>query len=504
MPLLSALLVTLASTLLWSASCRATPPTIPLSAEPLAASCTASSSQRSAASGTPLLLPASPTAALFQASFDTADGSGHFDLYPFSVDGAQAAAGLPLWDAGSLLSGGAGQPPRPLPAARQLYTLRSDASGLTIPFLWPALTDAQRALLDMAPFTSHRQADGLGAQRLAFLRGDRGEEGAPFRRRTSVLGDSVHATPVYVGAASAVVEGDGYAAFYARSLRRRAAVYLGANDGMLHAFDAADGSEIFAYIPALLMAALNQLTSPAYVHRAYVDGPASAAEARLNGAWKTVLVAGLGGGAQGVFALDVSDPQQFATGGGALWEFGDADDADIGNVVGLPQIARFDVDTDGGGARYFAVVPGGLNSYAADGHRNAAANGALFLLALDKARGAPWQLNVNYYRLLTPLSDAALPNGLGAPALVAGVDGVVRYAYAGDLQGNLWRFDFSGRPPWRVGPGAGPAPLFVARDAGGVRQPITQQPRVVYASGGGYPATSECAEFYRGTPTQKP
>lgn len=464
--------------------CRASPPLVPISAEPLAASCASSLGQRGAASGTPLVLQSPSSASLFQANFDTSDGSGHFYLYQMTFDAGRIALGSPLWDAGAILSGSAGQPPRPSPAARQLYTLKSDASQLTIPFLWAALTDAQRALLDMAPFVAAHSSDGLGAQRLAWLRGDRSQEGAPFRRRTSLLGDAVHGAPVYVGVASAAVEGDGYAAFYARSKLRRAAVYLGADDGMLHAFDAADGSELFAYIPNLLIASLNQLTSPAYVHRAYVDGLLGVAEAQLGGVWKTVLVSGLGGGAQGVFALDVSDPLGFAAGGGALWEFGDADDPDMGNVVGLPQIARFKVD--GGAARYFAVVPGGLNSYAADGHRNSAGNGALFLLALDKARGAPWQLNVNYYRLVTPVSDATLPAGLGTPALVTDGDGIVRYAYAGDLQGNLWRYDFSGSPPWSVGPGPHKTPLFVARDASGVRQPITQQPRVVYASGGGY------------------
>src|SRR5471032_839590 len=189
-------------------------------------------------------------------------------------------------------------------------------------------------------------------------------------------------------AASAAVQGVGYATFYARSKLRRAAVYLGANDGMLHAFDVVDGSELFAYVPDALIATLNDLTSPAYVHQAYVDGLASAAEAQVNGVWKTVLVSGMGGGAQGVFALDVSDPQQFAAGSGALWEFTDRDDPDMGNVVGLPQIAQFRAGASG--MRYFAVVASGLDNDADDGEiahagRTRAGNGALFLLALDKA-----------------------------------------------------------------------------------------------------------------------
>jgi type IV pilus assembly protein PilY1 len=138
--------------------------------------------------------------------------------------------------------------------------------------------------------------------------------------------------------------------------------------------------------------------------------------------------------------------------------------------------------------RHFAVVASGLNNYVDDGHRTAAGEGALFLLALDKPRGTPWRRNVNYYRLSTPIADPALANALGPPALAADADGVLRYAYAGDLQGNLWRFDFSAGAPWSgaVGPGAGRTPLFVARAAGGERQPISQQPRLAFANGGGY------------------
>jgi type IV pilus assembly protein PilY1 len=138
--------------------------------------------------------------------------------------------------------------------------------------------------------------------------------------------------------------------------------------------------------------------------------------------------------------------------------------------------------------RYFAIVASGLNNYAPDGHAHAAGKGALFLLALDKPRGESWQLNTNYYRLITPIADASLANALNAPVLLADSDGALRYAYAGDLQGNLWRFDFGGSPPWTgaVGPGANSTPLFVARDADGLRQPITQQPLLAYARESGY------------------
>ncbi|HJV00298.1 MAG TPA: PilC/PilY family type IV pilus protein [Burkholderiaceae bacterium] len=450
--------------------------------------------------GAPLVLPGAAvagaeaaTSAVFQAVYSRADWSGYFERYAVQAsDASSLTAAAPMWDAGAILTGASGRPPRPTPAARSIYTaiVQPDGTLVTVPFAWDAISGAQRALLDRAPSTGARhRPDGMGAQRLDYLRGERALEGSVFRRRGSVLGDAVNSTPVYVGAAPAVERGAAYADFYARSQTRRPAIYLGANDGMLHAFDAVDGSELFAYVPDAVFGNLNRLTSPAYVHTAYVDGPASTGEADVGGAWKTVLLSAMGGGAQGVFALDVTDPLHFDT-SGALWEFTDRDDPMMGNVTTRPHIAR--VRTGGSRAapvlRDVAVVASGFNNYAADGHASASGNGALFLLALDKPPSQPWRRNENYFRLVTPITDPTRANALSAPALAVDADGVLRYAYAGDLQGNLWRFDLTGNAPWpgAVGPGPAATPLFVARDASGMRQAIAQQPRLAYATGGGY------------------
>ncbi|WP_328595664.1 pilus assembly protein [Rugamonas rivuli] len=362
-----------------------------------------------------------------------------------------------------------------------MYTAVVQADGkLTgIPFSWLALSDGQRALLDLPP--SSHAADGLGERRVAYLRGERGDEGTLFRRRTSVLGDSINSTPVLVGPPSGASRDADYLAFLERHKSRRPVIYLGANDGMLHAFDAGNGGELYAYVPDALISALNRLPDPGYVHRAYVDGPASSGDALIAGNWRTVLVSAMGGGAQGLFALDITDPEALDE-HAVLWEFTDRDDPMMGNITTLPQVIKVRTSRGAGAAtyRYFAVVSSGLNNYARDGHLSGAGKGALFLLALDKARDAPWRLNVNYFRMVTPISDPAMANGLSAPALIADRDGALNYAYAGDLQGNLWRFDFSS---W---PGAAAKALFIARDGDGNRQPIAQQPMVAYASGGGY------------------
>lgn len=475
--------LTISAAIIISTVVNAAPPTLDAASEPLTAACRAGAGK---IDGSSLLRVAPPPASasagdLFQAGIDMADWGGHFSRYVLPSGGAGfSSTPTAIWDAGALLTGDGARPPSPAPAARKIFTAIVQPNGALemIPFEWSVLSAGQRQQLDRAPPPATGD-DALGEQRLAFLRGDRTREGTLFRNRSSVLGDSINSTPVYVGPATGAPSGT-----------RPNVVYVGANDGMLHAFNAADGSELFAYVPNALMATLHRLTSADYVHQAYVDGPASAGEVVISSVGKTVLVSGMGGGAQGVFALDVTDPVRFAEGGGVLWEFTDRDDALMGNVTTRPQIAKLRTRTVAGVPIYkhFAVVASGLNNYASDGHASPTGKGALFLLALDKPRGAAWRLNVNYYRLVTPVADAALANALNAPVLVADRTGALRYGYAGDLQGNLWRFDFGGGAPWAgaVGPGVGGTPLFVARDDSGRRQPITLQPSLAYADGGGY------------------
>jgi type IV pilus assembly protein PilY1 len=337
-------------------------------------------------------------------SGDLAQASG--TLRRRALDGTAFA-----WDAGALLD---------KTTARNIFTLAP--SGATVPFAWASLAPASRALLD--------QSDGLGELRTAFLRGERSGEGTLFRKRAGLLGDIVGSTPLIV---------DGLA------------VYVGANDGMLHAFSAATGQELFAYVPAALVPDLAALASPAYKARPYVDG--SPGLGRAGG--RTLLASGMGMGARGVFALDITGPAVQA-----LWEFGAADDPAMGHVREAPLIAK------SAAQRWFAVVSSGINNLAPDG------GGALFLLALDKPAPQKWKRGANYFSIA-----AAGSYTLSAPALVLDADGSAIRAYAGDLLGNLWRFDLAAMTAHR---------LFSARDAGGAPQPIAHAPKVVHVPGGGY------------------
>ena len=384
-------------------------------------------------------------------------------------------------------------------ALRPVYT--PGAGGALVPLAWQALSAAQRVAFD--------GGDGQGERRLAYLLGKRtdeaGQPGGVLRRRSGSLGAAPHGNLVYVGAPAPGMPGAGYGAHRKALQPRRKMLYLGANDGLLHAFDARTGNELFAYLPQALLHGAAAAASTHYSPGPLLDGAAATAEVLAGGRWKTVLASGMGGGAQGVFALDITDPARFAQ-DGALWEFTDRDDKLMGNVRAPPGFARINMGGKDGAVAYrdFAVVSSGYNNYADDGKETTApaSAAAIFLLALDKPPGAPWLLGSNYFRLKVPVANsgtnsdagdgghgadtdaAPLAHALGPPALVPGTDGALAWLYAGDLQGNLWRFEMAGGPPWKDG--VGRKLVFVARDGQGRRQPITQQVKVAYAPGGGY------------------
>lgn len=428
--------------------------------------------------GAPLAVPRSrlapagaEEASVFRTAYELARGSGTLTRTPLTREADGTPRLLPpLWDAAVLLA-------RRHPATRRIFTFDG---ARTMPFTWEAVPAALRDALSRPPLSAGADGtvppDAPGPARLAWLRGERRLEGRGLRARDSLLGDAVHGAPVFAGAALNPPSRAGdaaYAAFRRAALRRPPAVYLGANDGMLHAFDARSGDELFAYVPAMLADTLGALTMPGYVHLPYVDGPLALGEARVGARWRTVLVASPGMGARGVFALDVTDPADFTA---ALWEFTQHDDPAIGNVLAPAQLVRLHVRTRDGVPEY--------RHFALAGNGEGAGVTALFLLALDQPTAQPWRRDTGYYRLDLPSGEPGLATGLSAPALVPDDDDVVRHAYAGDLQGNLWRFDFTRPAPWRTGVPA--RPVFVARDGGGARQPIAQQPKVVHAAGGGY------------------
>jgi type IV pilus assembly protein PilY1 len=335
--------------------------------------------------------------------------------------------------------------------------------------------------LNLNPTT--QLVDNKAEQRISFLRG---ESHALRVRKTlangspNVLGDIVNSTLVrvkgarYIATAADALEGSTsrYADFVSSQATKPEMIYVGANDGMLHAFRASDGVEEFAFIPSALRGTLNQLTASDYgakgglPHRYFVDGTPTSADVFFGGAWHKVLIGSLGAGGRQVFALDITDP----TNPSLLWEFGAQQQANMGHSLAQPTIARLDDPATGKG-KWVALVPNGYQG------ANSSAGGAS-LSVLDVSNGSVLKQFDLAGGMTAAELTASLPlgNGLSRVTAVDGNrDGKTEVAYAGDLLGNLWRFDLKGADTsrWKV------QKFYTAKDASGKRQPITMAPYVV-------------------------
>ena len=449
----------------------------------------------------------------YQGAFDPSDWSGDLLAYPvaLSTNNDVSINSTSAWSASEkLLALGATAPSvRTIVVGNRGITPATPATNFTVGEIQPALRT------DLSKPTPTSTADNLADQRLAYLRGDRSLEATTFRVRKKLLGDIVNSGVVYSGAPVTNITAAGYSDFYAANKNRVPAVFVGANDGMLHAFNATinqtnSGKELFAYIPSWMGPKLAALTSKTYAtnHQGYVDGNSAVAEAQTGTAgsaadWKTVLVGSTGAGGRGVFALDVTDPSAFSA-SKVMWEFSGVHDPDMGYVVGRPQILKLRTSAVTATAtyKYFAVVASGVNNSLNDGTdlSNASGRPALFLLDIGKAAGVAWALNTNYFKLSLPATTASTSVAPGLLNFSPALDrfGAVAAIFMGDLQGNLWKLDFTkstvqGTADWTMpklssyltagSSGNTPVPLFIAKDAGGATQPITAAPRLFSGEG---------------------
>lgn len=444
------------------------------------------------------------TGYIYQAQFDASDWSGDLISYPITLNSSNSATigdtASAQWRASPRLDAKAH-------TSRAIYVGRvTPVSGsAATAFLWDSIETGLATALNKATPTS--PADTLGQSRLNFIRGDRSLEGTTFRRRGSVLGDIVNSAVAYSGAPTPRISAADYQTFATTNRNRIKTLFVGANDGMLHAFNAANGEELFAYIPSWLgpkLPALGAATYNTTGHQSYADGSPVVAEAQVGSNWKTVLVSGTGAGGQGVFALDVTNPNPSTATGNAnpfdaskvMWEFTDRDDSDMGNVMGKPQILKFrtSAPTSTPAYKWFAVVPSGVNNYVNDGNYSTTGNPALFLLDLSKPATTAWELGTNYYKISLPINSsisATTPSGLINFNATLGIADQVEQMYMGDLHGNLWKLDFTpyGTANWNISKlsayynaaGTTPLPLYIARDSLTRIQPITVEPALISA-----------------------
>jgi type IV pilus assembly protein PilY1 len=418
---------------------------------------------------------------VYQARFDSGDWSGQLFAFPVNANGT--LGGL-LWDAASLI-----------PAANTRTIITHDGTDGQ-PFRWGDISAAQQAL--------------LGSQAmLDYLRGDQANEadnGGTYRNRNTLLGDIIHSSPTYVGVPELRYPADlgsssppkSYSVFKSANSARQHMVYANANDGMLHGFNADTGVEEFAYVPNAIMNDLPDLANINYNHRYYADGSPTVLDAYFDNEWHTVLVSGLRSGGQGIFAIDVTDPGDFSSETTAddqiLWEFTDADDSDLGYTFGLPSIVKMQNGT------WAAIFSGGYNNTFDDdndgGITDDSTTGNAVLYIVDIEDGS---LIAKFDTKVGSAQDPTgnnKPNGLSTPSVVD-IDGdfIADVIYAGDLFGNVWKFDVSDSNSvnWKFSYGtlASPIPLYTACAAATCtatnHQAITTQVQVIrHPSRGGY------------------
>ncbi len=377
---------------------------------------------------------------------------------------------------------------------------------------WGALDAAQRA-------------DAVGSNLVNYLRGQYGYEdrstniGPPdnrlYRFRSAVMGDALESQPSFISKPVFSYPYPGYGDYKTAQAARAGTVYMGANDGMMHAFASATGVERWAYVPSMVIPNMWKLadTNYATLHVNYVNGSpittdvcvsnttttlancnninyASTGSTSDDPVWKTILVGGLNGGGRGYYALDITNPTtpvllwEFTTmaGVGATTGF---DDNDVGYSFGQPVITK---RADG---RWVVLITSGYNNVSPG-------DGKGYLYVLDAYDGKILS------KISTGVGTTTTPSGL---AKIAGWNeeppgNSVRYVYGGDLLGNVWKFDISSTAAATIGTGdkVNFATLFsTAAGTAGTEQPIMTTPvlgkvagsRVVFIGTGKYLETGD-------------
>lgn len=416
----------------------------------------------------------------YYAKFSSDTWSGELIKYDINSSGALSMA----WNARSTLN------------SVQNNIKINNGAGTLVPFTWANLSPAQKTAMNR---TAAGVPDALGSARVDFIRGSRDGEGTTFRERAYLLGDIVHSSPVVVGTPDRMpglmnplgssTDATSYTKFKQDKAGRTKQIYVGANDGMLHAFNDS-GNQTFAYIPTAVIEKLNRLTDRGYnaSHEYFVDGTPVVGDVFFGGAWHTILVGTLRGGGRSMFALDITDPGNISL----LWEFSSTDDADLGFTFTEPVITRLH------NGKWGVVMSNGYNS----------TNDRAALFILDAENG-------NVLRKLVVDGGAGLVNGLSSPKTVdINGDLITDYVYAGDLLGNVWRFDLfstSVTPAFRKTDSVanstfrvafGGKPLFTASNSSG-RQPITVAPTLIrHPSGIGYMVTAGTGKYIESSDAQ--
>lgn len=345
-------------------------------------------------------------------------------------------------------------------------------------------------------YTSNQALNVDGDKLVNYLKGDiTYEEDAPlidnklFRKRTAVLGDLIDSKPSFIGKPTFNYGDPGYQTFRTSNATRKGVVYVGSNDGMLHAFDADTLEEKWAFVPSAVIPNLWKLADSNYSskHTYYVNGDLTISDVCVAldcstataADWRTILVAGLDAGGRGYYALDITNPSAPQL----LWEIDPNSTGfhNLGYSYGNPIITKRNGDD-----RWVVVFTSGYNNIRDDNnfYNTSASTGVKPTITSQlqyhsgNGRGYLYVVDVRNGNLLqtigTNVGSTTSPSGLGkisAFADNAEVDNLTTYIYGGDLDGNIWRFNITASASFVLH-------FARLRDASGVVQPVMTPPEL--------------------------
>lgn len=441
---------------------------------------------------------------LFSATYNTGDWSGDLKAYTFTQTGEVASS--PEWSASEKLNA--------MPHSDRNIMAYNDSTKTGVEFTYENLSGSalEQDLLSGPDINQSGGASDAAdaALLLDYIRGDKSNEGIlshEYRSRDNLLGDIIDSSPFYIAKPNekwpdynpdhTVTFGSAsknYSKFKEKYKDRKEVIYVGANDGMLHGFSASvtstPGKELFAYIPSAIASTdnnsgLHYLANQSYSHSYSVDDSPIARDvfikSRVGGTkdWRTILVGGLRAGGRGIYALDVTDPDDFDNLSAnadniALWEFTNNDDPNLGYTYATPSIVKLN------NKKWGVILGNGYNS-------GGSGTAQVFILFISKGINGEWRPGKDYIVLDTLVGSETIPNGLSATT-IADLDnnGTADRIYAGDLEGNMWVFDISSdrHRDWETAYGSkvSPEPLFSAINEQGQKQPITIAPTITLNS----------------------
>jgi hypothetical protein len=351
----------------------------------------------------------------------------------------------------------------PAPDERNIYTTLPSGSMV-------ALNAANAGLL--APYLTSIDAAGLIQQ-----------------VREQPLGAIIDSTPAMLDPPSLDPPPDpDYPGFAADHVKRRSLIFVGANDGMMHAFDARTGMELWAYVPFNLLPKLRALREGQAVGSFdyFVDSSAKVADVKVGGAWRTYLMFGQGPGGTFYQTLDVSltamasalSPDSDDTGAMLsffsqpdrithVWSFPDLNNFDAslapyGDIgLGAPGVEKSVGETwsdpavgqvETASSEWIAVVGSGFLTRSrelAPNRLGTSAGTTFYLLKMSDGTLLD-SVNIGSDAVAENVDNCAvandcrrMKNALQADPVATGPPNTryITKAYIGDLDGRIWRFN---------------------------------------------------------------